>query len=808
VTTVTDAGVRRGAAAWTAAGLLGLLIAFAFRDALAGRLFYLRDVVQNHAPVRRMVTDRLLSGELPLWDPLHGGGVPLLANPNHLVLHPITLLFLLLPFDAAMTASIVLQFVVLAAGGYLLARDLAVGRPAAVLAAALLALSGPAASLSSQQNVLSAFAWLPLALWGFGRAVRGPGAVPRIAAVAASAVIFMTGEAASALALVVLAPVIALTAPAGGTAPRRRAAVTIAAGLAVAALLAAVQILPARELLAGSPRATGLAPAEAMKWSLQPERLAEVVLPGLFGDPTRLAPDSWWGGGLFEGGYPFLLSLVVGAGACLLAVVALGRGPGRGRAIGLAAAAAFFVTLALGSSTPVYRGLAATLPAARQVRYPERFMLGALVALALLASIGLERVDRRRSGSRAQRLFWAATGLFVAAAAWLGLAHASGEAALVRFLRLPAAVATPHTLAAVRAGVTGSLLWAAGEAAILALATLALARGGRPARAAVWGVAAALGLSCALASAPARATTPSDWMHAASPLRDLVASGAGGPRLHHAPRPAGLQIRAESDAQEWGYRFDRFTYSLMTGHPDGVPTILDPATDRMDLAVPVSIGARLAALAPDEQVRILRLAHAGWLLSWDAVVDPGLRERAVFDGMSRPALHVYEVEDVPARIRFVGRAEPPADAMDPMASLLDPDFDPASSVLIEAEGGEGSAHRAGTAIVPASAPLEAKPAVVRVLQDDPERLTIEVAAGRPGVLVVDDSWAPGWQARLDGEPIPILRTNMMFRGVEVPAGRHEVIMVYRPASLFTGALVSALGLACLAGYSVRPRVAA
>jgi len=806
---VPDAGSRRGAAAWSAAGLLGVLLAFAFRGALAGRLFYLRDVVQNHAPVRRMVTDRLLSGELPLWDPLHGGGVPLLANPNHLVLHPITLLFLVLPFDAAMTASIVLQFVLLAAGGYLLARDLPVGRPAAVLAAAVLSLSGPAASLSSQQNVLSAFAWLPLALWGFGRAVRGPGVVPRVAAVAASAVIFMTGEAASALALVVLAPVTALTAPAGGPAPpARRAAPTIAAGLAVAALLAAVQILPAHELLAGSPRALGLGPAEAMKWSLRPERLAELVLPGLFGDPTRLSPGAWWGGGLFEGGYPFLLSLVVGAGACLLAVVAVGRGPGRGRAIGLAAAAAFFVTLALGSSTPFYRSLVAALPAARQVRYPERFVLGALLATALLAAIGLERIDRRRSGSRAPRLFWVAAGALAAGAAWLALAPAAGEATLVRFLRLPEVVATPPTLRAVRAGVTGSLLWAAGEAAILGLATLALARGGRPARVSIWGVAAALGLSAALASAPARATAPSDWMHAASPLRDLVAGGAGGPRLHHAPRPPGLQIRADSDAQAWGYRFDRFTYSLMTGHPDGVPTILDPATDQMDLAIPVSVGARLAALTPEEQVRILRLAHTGWLLSWDAVADPGLRERAVLDGMSRPALRLYEVEDLPSRIRFVGRAEVPADARDPVASLLDPAFDPASSVLIEAEGGEWNAHHAGAAIVPASAPLEAKPAVVRVLQDDPERLTIDVAAGRPGVLVVDDSYAPGWQARLDGEPIPILRANMMFRGVEVPAGRHQVVMMYRPASLFAGALVSALGLALLAAYCVRPRVTA
>jgi hypothetical protein len=93
---------------------------FAFRGPLAGRLFYLRDISQNHHPMRQLITERLLSGELPLWDPYHGAGTPLLANPNNLVLHPISALFALFPFDLAFTLSIVLQYVLLAWGGYLL----------------------------------------------------------------------------------------------------------------------------------------------------------------------------------------------------------------------------------------------------------------------------------------------------------------------------------------------------------------------------------------------------------------------------------------------------------------------------------------------------------------------------------------------------------------------------------------------------------------------------------------------------------------------------------------------------------------
>src|SRR5262245_1670483 len=396
----------RGRSVWAAAGLLGTLLGLAFHGALAGRLFYLRDVVQNHAPVRQVVTDRLRAGELPLWDPLHGGGMPLLANPNHLVAHPITLLFLALPFDVAFTASIVLQFVLLAAGGYLLARTLPVGRPAATLAAAVLALSGPAASLASQQNVLSAFAWVPLALWGFVRGSERWRAVPIAAAVIASAVILSTGEAASALALLAFAPLLALMTTPEPDAPRppeaRRSALRIAALFAIAVLVAAVEIVPAAQLVGLSPRASGLDAAEAMKWSLAPARLAEIVLPRLFGDPTRLSPEAWWGGWLFAGGYPFLLSIVIGCGPCLLAATALGNGPGRRRALAFAGTGALFAVLATGA-TPVGR-LVAALPVARQVRYPERFLLGTLVALALLGALGFERLERRRSGSLAPRL--------------------------------------------------------------------------------------------------------------------------------------------------------------------------------------------------------------------------------------------------------------------------------------------------------------------------------------------------------------------------------------------------------------------
>lgn len=43
--------------------------------------------------------------------------------------------------------------------------------------------------------------------------------------------------------------------------------------------------------------------------------------------------------------------------------------------------------------------------------------------------------------------------------------------------------------------------------------------------------------------------------------------------------------------------------------------------------------------------------------------------------------------------------------------------------------------------------------------------------------------APGWEVSVDDVRQPLLRANLLFRGVEVPAGKHRVTFAFRPLSL-------------------------
>jgi hypothetical protein len=58
---------------------------------------------------------------------------------------------------------------------------------------------------------------------------------------------------------------------------------------------------------------------------------------------------------------------------------------------------------------------------------------------------------------------------------------------------------------------------------------------------------------------------------------------------------------------------------------------------------------------------------------------------------------------------------------------------------------------------------------------------------------------------VDGRPAPLLRVNVAFRGVSVPAGEHLIEQVYRPWTVLYGLLISTL--AALAGLAVLARAA-
>jgi hypothetical protein len=83
------------------------------------------------------------------------------------------------------------------------------------------------------------------------------------------------------------------------------------------------------------------------------------------------------------------------------------------------------------------------------------------------------------------------------------------------------------------------------------------------------------------------------------------------------------------------------------------------------------------------------------------------------------------------------------------------------------------------------------PGEVTINTYEPERVVIHVKAHEEGnYLILSDSWYPGWEATIDGEPVEILHANGLFRAVRIPQGEHEVIFTYRSRMLEIGGVIS------------------
>ncbi|MEW6270959.1 MAG: YfhO family protein [Thermodesulfobacteriota bacterium] len=156
-------------------------------------------------------------------------------------------------------------------------------------------------------------------------------------------------------------------------------------------------------------------------------------------------------------------------------------------------------------------------------------------------------------------------------------------------------------------------------------------------------------------------------------------------------------------------------------------------------------------------------------------------------------------EPVP-RARIVHRATAAADEAASFALTVEPGRDLAATAVVE------TTDPLPELAVPQGRARED----ARIVVDLPERVEIEATLAAPGLLVLTDTWYPGWRAEVDGGERPILRADYAFRAVALPAGTHRVVFRYQPASLRIGAAISAAALVAMvavvaAGRSRRRR---
>jgi hypothetical protein len=786
-------------------------------------------------------------GHVPLWDARGFGGRPMVGNPQGGMFYPPVWLVWWSGAPAALGWLTVGHLIWGGLGVYALCRSLRLGRWAATVAAGTFQASPLllAHTFEGHYPHVWAVCWYPWAFWAY-REVRvgrwaGFASLPIILAL-----MFLTGHPQEWLLFVVAwsgwvafdvmrgthargevtrswsggeAAARPLSSPADGrsstpappsppsTRLRWRRAEGRARGVSATIMLS---------WLAAMTVSLGMTAVElAPQWAVRPwlRRNHEPALKAEL--PKRhhlsglnffqlLSPQALGGPADYFGDDNYWETVVsIGIVPLLLIVAALARHPKRRLVLGWSVLFALALWFAGGRNVGFFRLVYAAVPGMSLFRVPARSLFLANLAAAVLTGLGLEALAHADRATWRRLATWFATAAIVVVG-FLGVARNLGITAKTPSPALRASmVARPgempepmpakppaHGRVAMAADriLQDPAFWVAlaATAAITIVASLCSSRGARERTVRLLGLLALCELGWSgyalVKTAPARQFV------GPSPVARLSTTALPAPRVKARDRVYG-DLAAVIDGIEKtnvndAYQLEHSSVLYETLYP--IASHRRPMAERM--MSPSTHGAwRLIRQAVLDRMGVAYLVSdriepdPGWPLDCDAT-DAG------------SALTVQTNPSVLPRAYVVSRATVPDHPGVMLTSFVD--IDPRRSVLMSFD----PLH----SLLPG---VRQPFTVARWESADHDRPVLTVTTVAPGLLVVADTWMPGWTARVDGEPAPVLRGNHAQRVIALlQPGRHRIEMCYRPPGLAAGCAISLASLLAWGALCcIRPR---
>lgn len=738
------------------------------------RIFFVRDLSFFFWSRHLWLRHTIFAGQAPWWDPHVAAGQSAIADALNQLVMPITLAIRLLPSDVvSFNLWVALPLPIAALGMFVFLRRHFGPEPsnaAAAFGACVFALSGPIVTMINLPNLAWSVALVPWVL--AGRSMAWIAIAFGLQGLCGEPVTWVSTGLLEACWIVRMDPSFRLEPDAASAEPMASGfsrKIPLLAGLALGAMLSAAQLVPTT---VASVRAHRAAVATPDFWSLHPLSLWEALAPHLFGNYyDAFLADLPWMGALNFGRDPFFYSLYVGPFVLLFACAGAMR---MRRNWFWVAVAIVFTFAALGGYTPVYPLMRRAVPALMYFRFPVKYIVFAVFALAILAA------DGWRDG---RRLVWlpAIAGTLVFAVTLLLMAMPEALHARAASLAVVTHLKNPEAGADFLARSAPPLALRAGGMLIAAALFAVLSRR----RPYAWPLLAALACGDLLANSAdlnptlelARLQPPSWFTAAAGPQRVYI----------------GGRVR--------GY--------MNGGDPDGVK----------DWQIPAEATAIAGRMVLNAQ---LPMAPSGWHVREALSYDLPYLWPAEYEA----AVRRFEQSSPDERDAFLGRAGvrwcvlPKVHLSDqgqqlPAPGPLVAEVPDWNMRVFECHPGASRLAlvadvRGLDAMFAVSTPDSDVPGEARIVDESATRVSIEAAVERPAVLVLRDSFDPSWRAEVDGRPVPISRANDLYRAVPLPAGRHVIRFSYKPREFLAGLNLSGAAIVIIGffGFSRFPRFGA
>jgi preprotein translocase subunit Sss1 len=726
----------------------------------------------------RFMAGAIHDGSTPFWNPYHYAGHPSVADPQSLIFNPPFLIWAffqrepsLLAFDLAIYAHLLVGGLAIVVHGRRFGWPVA----ASVLAACIFMLGGVVSSRMNHTGIIIAFGLFPLAWLLLDVALERRSHLAAIGFALVAAQIAL-GRTQTPMLLCAVLALIAIRNIVVQPQPLRfllsRATVILTMGFVGFAVLIVPLLLTAQ--FAAFSNRPDIEIENALSSSLFPPNIANFIAPNVLGSLNPSEIGDW---GPSHGTRPGIDStdrsfnyMFMGS---LTALLILWHGLAGGRIVASGRRMIAFVALAglayaLGRYTPVFPFLFEHVGAIRQFRRPVGGLFLLVLAFAYLAG-WLVSDYVRRGLPKAPRWALALVGLLVL-------------------------------------GVIGWAIQFSGRSGKSLQATVEVLK--------VLPIYAGLGLLLVVAAASARARLVAASIAVAFTAGELVWRNAASsmnaePRAYYAAleRPDGetaeilAVLRREIAARTTGAHRPRVEVVGLGGPWQNAAMIYGlEATNGYN---PLRIGAYDRLVSPGEspyvvQHRLFPASFPGYdsdlarVLGLEYVVldrpielMPNLARWRTRDMLvAGPKVWIYRLPSVAPRVALAGTVRI-ADADMFIDGGRYPTGLGSSEVMVDDDDDLRQTY----------AQIARQPGRAEIVSWRPDRIEIAVETSVNTVLTLHESWYPGWEVEVDGERRPLLRTDVLFRGVEVPAGARRVVFTFRPLSLenLTAALNGVLG---------------
>lgn len=733
------------------------------------------DLLAYYYPTLKYGFAELRAGRLPLWQPHQSCGTPFIAALHEGFFYPLYAPFLFLSAAVAVDVHIVLHLILASVGAFALCRHFGMGVPAALLAGLVYSYQGSMMIKVYFPDFLTSCAWIPWLLLCVDRLLEKPAARGAAALAAVLGMSFLGGHGVQFLYFTLLGavPLLVVRSVArlrrAGLRPLAGSYAMLGIGAVLGILIGMVRLLPSAEFVGQSWRPPGSFGIEVgNKMAIAPSVFREALLTP---EPSQIT------GTFTPRSADKLRRAYFGVVTLALALVGVALWTPRAPALAIATAGALGVLYSFGSASFVYPFLF-HLPGGSWYRVVDRALILFGLAVAVLSGAGLEALLRRAtSASATSRTRLAPFALVLVA---MSVVLASGF-----FLGATRGIGRLFWYGAIATALFATLLFA--RASVLRLAAVA--------------ALAVLVLVDLFHAQEHLGRLPSQleaWFSRNDDFYEAIRQRQGLDRTHiwASFRPS-EPLRFHSDTAKaglnhgiWmvtdyeplsGARFTRFLkeLGLPAMNPMGYSDLHLSATN---IGLMELMGVRFY-LIDDRHARRELAGYPELAARWTPILQ-------------RDGISLYEYPGAMPRAFVVERVEIEPDPERLISLMRDADL--RSVAFVE----EALAHR------PAAAPSRPEPASAEIVEYEANRVVIQTDSPAPALLVLTDQYDEGWRATVDGSPAQVYRTDFLFRGVPIAAGRQRIEFTYRPASFVAGAFGSVAGTALTAALALAGGTAA